>query len=500
MSSPTSRLYRVAAPLAPGYAISTSLDELVARRFSMAADPVLFKEVTTVGWRAWMDSQFSLGSNADSDIIALAQKCAPMGVADYQQIRAWSRTNYPTTNPATIMRAARVQHAGMQAVLAIMGKSHLLETMTSHWLDHFSVPYLLDSEHEVANLDLNMRKVALTNFPAILKMVYADSAIYHYLTNPLNTARGINENLGRETLELYTVGAGNHSEQDVREASKLLSGWQMDAATGAAMLRPDLHLYTPSVQIMGKTYPNATEAQARQSMDAWLSDLAMHPLTAHTIAHKLCVRFVSDNPSPSLVSTIKNTYLRTKGNVRSMLYAIIASNEFRFSVGHKWKRPQEHMYASARARGGVWRPLFPSPSTISEWMFPPLKDFTYGLQNAGHAPRAWVPPNGYPAHNDYWINTMSILTSVSSVAYETNIGRDLFFTKRWSEVLNMPDETYASLPNASRMIRSLTGMVSPGLAAIVYDTLMKPLPTNTWDNRLAKAVQVIYASPLGFLR
>lgn len=145
-------------------------------------------------------------------------------------------------------------------------------------------------------------------------------AMLVYLDNQLNSKDNPNENLGRELLELHTVGVGNYDETDVRQSALILTGHSYNWEKRAYHYEPGKH-YTGPVKVMGFTHPNATAADGPAVLQAYLSYLAHHPGTAHHIAHRLAVRYVSDNPPAALVDRLAQVYLDNGTNLAAVMRA-----------------------------------------------------------------------------------------------------------------------------------------------------------------------------------
>ena len=180
---------------------------------------------------------------------------------------------------------------------------------------------------------------------------------------------GLNENLARETMELHTLGVrSGYDQNDVTEFARTLTGWSVgglnpniiatnprrqgmravaDAVTpGQFVFRPQVH--EPGVRsIMGKQYPQPGEAQGL----AALSTFARAPATAHHIAEKLAVHFVSDNPPPALVDQLTRAFQDSDGDLPTVYRALINAPEAWQPVNAKFKTPWDWTVSSMRGLG-----------------------------------------------------------------------------------------------------------------------------------------------------
>jgi uncharacterized protein (DUF1800 family) len=134
-------------------------------------------------------------------------------------------------------------------------------------------------------------------------------AMLRYLNNADSDKRSVNENYGRELLELHTVGIdGGYNETDVRNCAYVMTGRTVDR-DGNFVYDPRRH-WTGAVKVMGFSHPNKKAAEGLAVGDALVRYLATHPSTARYIARKLAVRFVCDNPPNPLVDRLAQAYLQ----------------------------------------------------------------------------------------------------------------------------------------------------------------------------------------------
>ena len=134
---------------------------------------------------------------------------------------------------------------------------------------------------------------------------------------------GLNENLGRELLELHTLGVrAGYSQADVTNAARILTGWSVapDHVTEGPIFAFDDSRHEPGAfAVMGKTYAATGQAQG----EALLDDLARHPATARHIAGKLARSFVGDRAPADLINSLADTFERTDGDLKAMAAALV---------------------------------------------------------------------------------------------------------------------------------------------------------------------------------
>lgn len=185
--------------------------------------------------------------------------------------------------------------------------------------------------------------------------------------NP-NNKRGLNENLGREIMELHTLGVrSGYSQDDVTEFARALTGWslagnpgnpanrgrqgiQPNAAPGTFVFRAALH-EPGSRTIMGRRYDQPGVEQAL----AILHDLASAPATAQHIGGKLARHFVADNPPPDVSARLANAFERSGGDLPTVYRALLDMPQAWSPVAVKFKTPWEWTISSMRGLG--WQDL-----------------------------------------------------------------------------------------------------------------------------------------------
>jgi uncharacterized protein (DUF1800 family) len=253
------------------------------------------------------------------------------------------------------------QQRTVQIVRAVHSENQLLEVMTWFWYNHFNVnvtdDYVQYSGHDYEN---ELRKVALGKFKDLLSASAHHVAMMSYLDNYQSTVSkydrsgrllsGVNENYGRELMELHTVGVdAGYTQAHVYNAATVLTGWGLNRNTGLFTFTPSNH-DTQATEVFGLTIP---AGQMQESGEALLDYLAHHEKTSQFIATKLVRHFVADTPPAELVSRVAQTFRDSEGDVKSMLKTIIDSKEFwaeAFGPG-KYRNPFQYVASTLRAVG-----------------------------------------------------------------------------------------------------------------------------------------------------
>jgi uncharacterized protein (DUF1800 family) len=172
---------------------------------------------------------------------------------------------------------------------------------------------------------------------------------------------GLNENLARETMELHTLGVRTgYTQQDVTEFAKALTGWSVTGLQAAQLptpLPPGVFVFRPQAHepgertVMGRTYSDLPGPRGVQQGLTMLHDFARAPATAQHIARKLAVHFVSDNPPPSLVARLADTFQKSDGDLPTVYRALIDAQEAWQPVNAKFKTPWEWTVSATRGLG-----------------------------------------------------------------------------------------------------------------------------------------------------
>ena len=200
------------------------------------------------------------------------------------------------------------------------GPAPLLEKMTLFWHGHFatSVQKVRDAYWMWLQND-TLRRNALGSFGALAKKISRDPAMMIYLDLQQSRKEHPNENWARELMELFTVGIGNYSEQDIREAARAFTGYRLD-------LTDQQFRYAPFQQDAGpKNFMGRTGAIKGDDV---LEALVGKPACAQFIGRKLWRYFVEDEPSPQTVDRVAERIRAHKFEMRPLLREIFSSAEF----------------------------------------------------------------------------------------------------------------------------------------------------------------------------
>jgi uncharacterized protein (DUF1800 family) len=211
-------------------------------------------------------------------------------------------------------------------------------------------------------------------------------------------AHGLNENYGREVMELHTLGVkGGYTQEDVIAVARCFTGWTVRSPEDAAFVfAPFMHDFGEKTVLGHKIAAGGGEQDGLQVIDI----LAHHPSTAKFISRGLARHFVADDPPQTLVDRMAQTFTSTDGDLRAVLETMFKSPEF-FSEG-AWdariKSPLEMVASTVRAMGGEVTDAWTLVQKIAE-MGEPLY--------------SKLEPNGYPDTGEAWLSTAGIMARIN---------------------------------------------------------------------------------------
>jgi uncharacterized protein (DUF1800 family) len=340
-------------------------------------------------------------------------------------------------NPPVVVADELVQ---AKLLRAIYSDRQLEEVMTDFWFNHFNVfagkgperLFLTNYEQEV------IRPRALGKFEDLLVATAKSPAMLFYLDNwlsvgpnsmralgiPDHPARpygpygrprrvpppnpnakrkannGLNENYGRELLELHTLSvSGGYSQRDVTEVAKVFTGWTIEKPNDGGGFKYDPRMHEPGPKfVLGHHIKSKGDGEGEGREVLHL--LATSPQTAHFISLKLAERFVSDDPPPALVDRMAKTFEKKKGDIREVLTTLFQSPEFWADSAYraKVKTPLEFVASAVRATGADVDDAMPLVRQIANMGMP-----LYGAQ----------PPTGYSVKAETWVSSSALLNRMN---------------------------------------------------------------------------------------
>jgi uncharacterized protein (DUF1800 family) len=314
-----------------------------------------------------------------------------------------------------------------KALRAIYSEDQLQEQLTDFWFNHFNI---------FANKDLDLwligsyendvvRPRVLGRFRDLLEATAKSPGMLFYLDNYLSAdpqaaqrlkahperlhgrqnaelpavgKRGLNENYGRELMELHTLGVdAGYTQQDVIEVARCFTGWTIRNARTKPEFAFDDRVHDPQPKrVLGKKVHAGGIKDGEQVLDL----LARDPHTAHHLALELAQHFVSDNPPGPMVDRMAVSFRKSGGDLREVMRAMIYSPEFwsRAAYRAKIKTPFELVVSAVRALGADVDTALP----LVNW-----------VARIGEPLYQCLPPTGYSDKASAWVNAGALLNRLN---------------------------------------------------------------------------------------
>ncbi|MBC7946471.1 MAG: DUF1800 domain-containing protein [Chitinophagaceae bacterium] len=350
------------------------------------------------------------------------------------------------------------QLVNQKILRAAFSENQLKEVMTDFWFNHFNVAvgkggvqqFVTSYERDV------IRPNSLGKFETLLLATAKSPAMLTYLDNNKSTVneenmmqgqkkpmkrrkndmpdsmmngnakikkpkmQGLNENYAREIMELHTLGVdGGYTQADVTEAARVLTGWSLNPEIEYSLrIRNKVNeqrlnrlgfVYDDNFLFAANKHDKGEKKVLGQSFAAGggyeegvklIHLLATHSSTAKFIAKKLAVRFVSDNPSQSLVDKMAKTFLEKDGDIKEVLITMVSAAEFwsKKVLREKTKSPFELAISTVRTTGAKVQ----APFQLYQW-----------INKMGQKVYNYQAPTGFPDKGQYWINSGSLLNRMN---------------------------------------------------------------------------------------
>ena len=336
----------------------------------------------------------------------------------------------PGDQPPKLRRLAG-EFPALAVVRAAYSERQLQEVMVDFWTNHFNVfaGKGLDRALLPDYIEHVIRPHALGSFTELLIATAQSPAMLFYLDNwqsvapgsiPPNLVRaeirarsygmgnsmrldsavarlpkGINENYGRELMELHTLGVdGGYTQADVIAAARILTGWSIDKPRQDPrfVFNNWAHDYGEKT-VLGVRFPGGHGEDEGIKL---LEMLAMHPATMHHISWELCQRFVADDPPDGCVDDAVSAWKKSNGDIPTVLGAIFHGPDFwaHSNLSGKVKTPLEFVASALRATGAAPDTTFRLAQVVAR---------------LGEPLYQHVAPDGYHETQDEWVNSGALL-------------------------------------------------------------------------------------------
>ncbi len=319
-------------------------------------------------------------------------------------------------------------------IRAVYSERQLSEQLSDFWFNHFNIFiykdlerwYLIPYERDA------IRPHALGKFRDLLEATAKSPAMLFYLDNsssadphafdrlklhpvrarpgeklpPLGGRRGLNENYGRELMELHTLGVdGGYKQEDVIEVARAFTGWTIESPRENPAFYFDERIHDPDAKrVLGKKIKGRGIKDGEEVLDLLVKD--KH--TARHISQQLAEHFVSDDPPPALVARMTKTFEKSRGDIRAVMATMIYSPEFwtRAAFRAKVKTPFELVASTARALGAD----VDQPMQLAQW-----------VSRIGQPLYQCLPPTGYSDKAATWVSTGALLNRMNfAIALTSN--------------------------------------------------------------------------------
>jgi hypothetical protein len=392
------------------------------RRLRPPLADLLDRDQREIAQRGTPEQRAALFASLDADKLEkVAAALPPAALAGQPELRRMGMmTRTPMQVVSDDLRAAKLYRA-------IYSHRQLEEVLADFWFNHFNIYEAKGQPDRVllASYERDaIRPHVLGKFKDLLLAVAHHPAMLYYLDNwesmsaeifeigPFapgsgilagqqrlaRQAHGLNENYGRELMELHTLGVnGGYTQQDVIAVARCFTGWtirqpnQNPEFVYAAFMHD-----TGEKTVLGHKIPaGGGEADGLQAIDI----LVHHPSTARFISTKLARHFVADDPPPALIDAMARAFTKTDGDLRAVMETMFTSREF-FSKGawqSKIKSPLEMVVSAARALDADTLDAF---------------TFQQNVADMGEPLYSKEPPTGYKDGADTWLSTANVLARI----------------------------------------------------------------------------------------
>ena len=389
----TTRLSAAAAP-----ATLSAMQQLVASRFTFGVDEDVVTDLrASGGWQQWFERQLAwrrLSDPRGAQVGSWFPLLADEPAVAWKRIEKQEKSAWDYGNELSSFTIAH----------KVVTRRQVHDVMADFWSNLLYIPAGEDRSFPWRPaFDAVVRRNALGRFRVLLREAVVHPAMSGWLNNSSNTKNGINENLGRELLELYTVGRpAGYDENDVKSSARILTGFKVRVFQDfAATYSPDDH-YVGKVSVLDFTHDNAAP-DGRPVVDAYLDHLARHPATARRLARRLCVRFVSDDPSDAIVKAGADASTQSDTDIPATLRALVRHPEFAASAGKKVRTPIEDVVGCARQLG-----MRPTGASGDDAL---ARQLVWMSSSVGQHQFEWPRPDGFPETSSTWTSPARVVRS-----------------------------------------------------------------------------------------
>ena len=353
-------------------------------------------------------------------------------IKDFQESGMDVGASYQALGELTAAKLARATDSNRQ----------LQEVLVDFWGNHFNLDVNKGPVQVLKVLDDRdtIRPHVFGTFRELLGASAHSPAMMWYLDNAKSTVEttvrrnqkkrgGLNENYGREIMELHTLGVdGGYTQKDVTEVARCFTGWGVDPRRGSYGFRFSPYAHDNGEKIvLGQVIPaGGGEKDGEKVLDI----LASHPATAKHIAFKLCQRFIADEPPQSAVDFVAKAFTASGGDLKKTYAAVFATPEFnsRGAYRSKIKSPLEFAVSAVRALDGSFALPDPDNPRQQQWLVLIGRSARERNNARGNLPRlplateiatmgqplwGYQAPTGYPENSQQWVSSSALISRLN---------------------------------------------------------------------------------------
>jgi uncharacterized protein (DUF1800 family) len=489
----------------PASAAGDALAYRLANRVSWGATDAELDRVRRLGPAGYIDQQLRasagpLPPEVQARIDGLSiQRRTPLDL--WTEIEAAHKTGEALPDEAARKAAQEAFQQAQSRLAREAATRHLLRALYSpdqlqaqmqwFWFNHFNVHQykgnirvLLGDYEEQA-----IRPHVLGRFRDLLGAVTVHPAMLRYLDNEQNAVGRLNENLGRELLELHTLGVdGGYTQRDVQELARVLTGHGVNFSDREPKLRRELsalyrrqgcYEFNPArhdfgdKQLLGRSLKGRGAAELDEVLD-WL---AAHPSTARFVSRKIARQLLADEPPPALLDAMAAAWQRSDGRIDQVLGVLLRSPEFTAPGPGKFKDPVHYVVSAVRACYGDR--LVQGTAPMQGW----LNRMGQGLYNH-------QTPDGYPSNAAAWSSSGQMAGRLDIARILASGSAGLFRPEEAALAGGKPPPELPAFPQLARPI--YWQVLRPLLAAPTRQALDGAASAQDWNTLYLSAPDFMY--------
>lgn len=350
----------------------------------------------------------------------------------------------------------------------VNSEQQLREKMTLFWHGHFACRNLNALyQQQLINV---IRKHALADFGTLLKEMSKSAAMIAFLNNQQNRKQKPNENFAREVMELFTMGRGNYTEKDIKEAARAFTGWQFKL-NGEFIFRPQLHDEGVKT-ILGRT--------GNFKGEDVLDILLQQKQTAYYITKKIYLFFVNEQVNETRVKQLAESFFKSNYNISQLMRSIFTADWF-----YDEKNIGTHIKSPIELIAGIRRTLPMSFTTPDVQLY---------LQKV-MGQILFYPPNvaGWPGGTN-WIDSSSLMFRMRLPQLVT-LNESFLFKAKSDDDQEMgrmqDDETKAKMKKAAAGVRIIETSIKwdlpfAQLQKTARESLLQSMASLLWQTDVSK--------------